>query len=313
MNKIYISTSTNNSLRSVNFENQEVEFSELPNITSNKHYSNISFKGGYRKEKYFQGLSVLILDIDDGPSIEEMTKKLEGYKALIVTTKSNQLTEKNGKPITQCDRYRLFLPLKEPMIDANRYKIVVTGLIEEFKADKACKDLARFYYCNPKQEVHFIEGEKYWDISQYKSVEKQKVSTKPKTISKVTVVTDEDGNEETISTFHGLLEDGEKVMVHCPISPEAHSNGDATPSCSMKKNGSYMNLNCFGCNSKASVNLGERSSKSTGKSKFTYSAPSFDRESAVRELAQGINTMTGIVSELVRLLPALDRKEKEDD
>ena len=153
---MYISVAKENSDNSVWFYDQEVKFDELSNYTSKWHYSHISFKGGYRKGENFQGLSIVPLDIDNGYSIKELIEKLGDTKALIVTTKSHQLAFKNGKPITPRDRYRLFFPLEEPITDAHTYKIVVSALIKEFKADEACKDLARFFYCNPNQEVYYV-------------------------------------------------------------------------------------------------------------------------------------------------------------
>ncbi|NOR55171.1 MAG: hypothetical protein GQ531_03085 [Sulfurovum sp.] len=309
---MYLSISSDNSERSVNFNIQELKFNELPNFTRYLHYSNIKFKDGYRKGENFQGVSVLILDIDDGYSIEEMKKKLVGYKALIVTTKSHQTNEKNGKAITACDRYRLFLPLEVPITESDRYKTIVSALIEEFQADKACKDLARFYYCNPKQEVHFIEGEKYWDISQYKKEVKSLKKDTVKKINKETLIRDEDGNEMSAKDWFTLLE-ADSVMVHCPLSPKSHKNNDANPSCSMKRKNDYLNMNCFGCSSTQSLYLGEKTHSKEKKKKFIYTVPDINKENVLKELSQGMNTMAEIVFELVRLLPALEKKEKEDD
>ena len=311
MNKIFISLSRDNSERTVNFNKQEVEFEELPNITCRTHYSNISFKDGYRKGDNFQGVSVLTLDIDDNFSIEEMKKKLDGYKALIVTTKSHQAKEKGGKEIEPCDRYRLFLPLEVPITDGNQYKTIVTALIEEFQADKMCKDLGRFYYCNPKQEVHHLSGDRYWDLTQYERIEKAKIPQVRK-ITKETLVRDDDGKELILSEWYDQLSD-KRVMVHCPISPESHKNNDANPSCSMSKNGAYLNLKCFGCGRNDSLYFPSKKKRKKGGVEYIYGIPDFDKESAKQELARGLSTMSEIASELVRLLPVLEKVEMKDD
>lgn len=134
-----------------------------------------------------------------------------------------------------------------------------------------------------------------------------------KTLDKEMLINAVDGRQNTTKIWFSLLNDGESEMVHCPISPEKHTNNDANASCSMKRNGDYINLNCFGCGGKQLLYLGEKSNKNSGKGEFTYSVPSFDKESAKKELALGMNTMREIVTELVRLLPALERKEKKDD
>ena len=155
--KAYISVSTDNKNNSTSFINQEVKFEDLPAITNSQHYSAISFKYGYRAGKNFQGVSLLILDIDDGYSIAEVKEKLKGYQYLLCTTLHHQLSVKNGKSITPTDKYRLFFPLEKPITDPDEYQAVIKGLIKEFKADEKCSDLARFFYCNPNQEVHYGE------------------------------------------------------------------------------------------------------------------------------------------------------------
>lgn len=152
---MFISLAKYNSDRSVHFINKKLKFEELQEITKKYHYSNISFKGGYRKKENFQGVSVLILDVDNGDTIEEVKVKLDGYQYLLVTTLHHQLSMKNGKAITPCDKYRLFFPLEEPITDPDEYQMIIKGLIEEFKADRMCADLGRFYYSNPNQEVHY--------------------------------------------------------------------------------------------------------------------------------------------------------------
>ncbi len=156
MQKLYISIAKENSKNAVNFYDKEITFNDLHLVTKNHHYSVISFKDGYRKGTNFQGLGLIALDIDDGHPINEMIEKLGDQKALIVTTRSHQLSVKNGKAIIPRDRYRLFLPLEKPITDPEQYKIVITNLITEFKADKACVDTARFFYCNHNQEVYYV-------------------------------------------------------------------------------------------------------------------------------------------------------------
>jgi len=155
MKDIYISISKDNSDESVYFINKKVKFSELSKYTAIHHYSVISFRDGYRKGSNFQGVSLLAIDIDDGYSIPDVKKKLEGYQYLLVTTLHHQLSMKNGKKIIPTDKYRLFFPLEEPITDPAEYQMIIKGLIQDFKADEKCSDLARFFYCNPNQEVHY--------------------------------------------------------------------------------------------------------------------------------------------------------------
>jgi len=156
---------------------------------------------------------------------------------------------------------------------------------------------------------------KFLDLDKYKNISVQpdtstNASIVPKKITKKTTVIDEDSNEMTIADLS--LDDGGDVMLHCPLSPEAHTNNDATPSCSMKKNGDYLNLNCFGCGNKTSLFFGKGKSKSSGKKEVDYSLADFNKADVVKEMPQGLNKMELIVDELVRLLPALLKKEKKN-
>ncbi len=157
MDKNYISVSKDNRANSVAFYDFQVKFEELHLITKNNHYSNISYKGGYRKGVNFQGISIFALDVDDGYTIEEVKVKLKGIRYLLVTTRHHQLSVKNGKAIEPKDKYRLFFPLEEPITDPAEYQAIIKGLIQEFKADEKCCDLGRFFYRNPNQEVHYGE------------------------------------------------------------------------------------------------------------------------------------------------------------
>lgn len=162
-----LSYTASNSNKAVKFEVQELLFEDIPALTKKHHYSNLLFNGGERKGVNFLSATLLILDIDEGLTIEQAKVMLNGYRSLIVTTKSHQKAEKNGKTIEARDRFRIFLDLKEPISNPTIYDQIIRGLINSFNADEACKDLARFYYCNPDQEVHTIEGDKYWDLTQY--------------------------------------------------------------------------------------------------------------------------------------------------
>ena len=158
MQKMYSSVGMDNTNSTTKFYDKEIHnLSELADITANHNYSNISFKSGYRKGMNFQGVSILALDVDDGYSINEVKVKLKGVTYLLVTTRHHRLSVKNGKAIEPKDKYRLFFPLEEPITDPALYQTIIKNLIKDFRADEKCCDLARFYYCNPNQEVHYGE------------------------------------------------------------------------------------------------------------------------------------------------------------
>lgn len=167
-----------------------------------------------------------------------------------------------------------------------------------------------------------MANNKFLDLNKFKMETVSAVSSNPlsktpkksmKKLEKEISITAEDGSSNTASTWFTLLEDGMTTVVQCPISPELHNNGDVNPSCSMNRNGNYLNFNCFGCGSKSSINFGKPKSESNAKKEIAYAVPDFNKNEVLDEVKQGLDTMQKIVNEMVRLLPALERKEKEND
>jgi hypothetical protein len=101
------------------------------------------FEDGLRANKNLQSIDLLVLDIDEGCTLDEAREYFKNYWHIIATTKSHQ-KEKNG--IT-CDRFRVLLKLIWPAEDDEEFK----GFWFAAKAkwpfiDDACKDSARFFY-----------------------------------------------------------------------------------------------------------------------------------------------------------------------
>lgn len=142
---------------------KEVPFSELHKIvTADINYSASEFKDGYRKkENFIDGNNVIILDIDEGWSVQDAKEFLEKkkLKALIATTKSHQKV-KDKKPA--CDRFRIILPTLSPFKGSNEeYSFMMSEIFKYFegKPDKAAKDSSRFYYGNTSGEYWYIDGD----------------------------------------------------------------------------------------------------------------------------------------------------------
>lgn len=254
-----LSISKTNDVKELIFNPIEVEFENIPSITATKNYSPIIFENRKRSGENFVSANILILDIDNGLTIEEATKMLTGYRSFIVTTRSHQQIVKDGKPIEARERFRIFLGLENPISDPTIYKQVIQGLINTFHADQACKGLAQLFYCNPDQIVHKIDGNKYWDISQ--CIQKEAGNSQPplashkKAKGKGGKIKFEDTQIVKTSLYGELhadklfetLEDGASCTVHCPIHPQNHSNNDANPSCIVSRNGQFLNFKCFVC------------------------------------------------------------------
>ena len=94
------------------YKNLELDFNNLHRIVSSdfRQYSPFEFFNKTKNSDNWCNLkqNILILDIDDGLSIEEAKKKFKKYKYLMCTTKSHQ-KEKQG---IVCDRFRIILIAK---------------------------------------------------------------------------------------------------------------------------------------------------------------------------------------------------------
>ena len=82
------------------FKALSIGFNDIPNLikgTYGKNYSAGTFVDAHRKiENFIKRSNLIILDIDDGTTMEDARFKLSNYRGFIATTKSHQI-EKNGK------------------------------------------------------------------------------------------------------------------------------------------------------------------------------------------------------------------------
>lgn len=89
-----------------------IPFENLHRLTTSdfRQYSSFNFLKGKKKSENWsnEGQNILILDIDDGLTIEEAKIKFSKYKYFLCTTKSHQVEKKGLK----CDRFRIILKAK---------------------------------------------------------------------------------------------------------------------------------------------------------------------------------------------------------
>ena len=132
-------------------------------VTALYEYSATKFKNGKRNNISAKGVSSIILDIDDGQTLEEGIETFKEFKSLIVTTKSHQVDKKG----LIADRYRVILPLNQSIIDMEYYSKLMRCLTRFYKADIACSDAARYYSPNPNQEVYYSNSDKFFKVSKF--------------------------------------------------------------------------------------------------------------------------------------------------
>lgn len=150
LNKLIISCSKH---QAYNFENKEVAFDKLINfgsidnfIWSAHHYTYdpINQNLGNKRNKDFVigDFNLIVLDIDEGTTIEDAQMVFKDYKYVLYTTKSH-MKDKHGKV---CERFRIILPLRFTIgLNADEYSKFMTNFYENtpFIVDEGTKDIAR--------------------------------------------------------------------------------------------------------------------------------------------------------------------------
>jgi hypothetical protein len=139
-------------------------FEDVKNII--KHdWSPIVWKQGQRKKDNFQSCELLVLDVDnDGDAIftiEAAKNYLEqhGLAYIIAPSRSHQ-KEKGGKVR---DRFRIIIPLEEPILAAEAYEEFYVNITEELDGigvvvDNSCKDGGRFFFASPNVYSECFDG-----------------------------------------------------------------------------------------------------------------------------------------------------------
>lgn len=153
-----ITFSTSNNLAK-DYISHSLPFGEFGDILKTEiNYSPFQYRENYRKEdnSILTNANAIFLDFDDGLSIDKAKSIFSDFCYVLATTKSHQ-KEKNGKV---CDRFRIVIPCETNIhLCKEDYKELMNDIITTYGADKACKDIARFYYGYENAEVFYNFGE----------------------------------------------------------------------------------------------------------------------------------------------------------
>lgn len=151
-------------------------FKKFPNLLKhpNLHYTAHNFEEGYRSnENAIPGFDLIILDIDDGISLNSAKELLSEYVAIFTTTKRHT-AEKN--------RFRVILPMSHFLkLEPREYSKFMENVFNwlPFPCDTATKDIARKWLTNPG-EVHYSTGIELIDATLFipqtkKAIEQEKI------------------------------------------------------------------------------------------------------------------------------------------
>lgn len=142
----------------------EGKWKDLHKVTERIEYSACRFQDGKRNNVSAIGISMIVLDFDEGVTLEEGIEMFSSCKSLIVTTKSHQV-DKHG---LVADRFRVLLPLNYCIIDMEYYSMVMKKIIRFYNADAACSDAARYFAPCPKNQlVFYSDSEEIFDITMF--------------------------------------------------------------------------------------------------------------------------------------------------
>lgn len=149
------------------YKKAELDFHDIPQwMTSEKNlcYSSVAFKHGKRDNASTEAYSnLIILDIDEGMSLDYAKEIFKDYYSIITVTRNHQ-KEKHG---VICDRFRVVLLADKYLFTTpDIYKGLMHNIQRYYncKVDTACFDKAHIYYSNPS-EVWMGECNKKFEVS----------------------------------------------------------------------------------------------------------------------------------------------------
>jgi hypothetical protein len=110
------------------------------------------FKGNYRKKENFIETNMMVYDVDEGFSMADCMKALQDYQHIIIPSGSHQLPKitASGSQKAACDRYRVILPLTEPIADHHAFEATWKAGAALFPSlDVGTKDPSRLWFFCP--------------------------------------------------------------------------------------------------------------------------------------------------------------------
>ena len=139
-----------------NYLEERVPFDQLHVLTQQEgmHWSNHHFRNQHRSEEnVIAGFNAIVLDVDEGISLDTVQELMKDYKFLLYTTKRHQ-TEGHG------DRFRMILPINYTLeLDNEEYREFMKGIFAwlPFKTDES-------YQKREKKSETFAGGQHVYNM-----------------------------------------------------------------------------------------------------------------------------------------------------
>lgn len=141
-----------------NYIDEKVPFDQLHTLTQapGYHWTNHHFRNQHRaEENVIAGFNAIVLDVDEGTSLELAHELMKDYKFLTYTTKRHQ-TEGHG------DRFRIILPINYTLqLDNDEYKEFMRSIFAwlPFKTDESYDKREKKSETYDGGTYHYNEGE----------------------------------------------------------------------------------------------------------------------------------------------------------
>jgi len=140
-----------------NYLCETAPFDQLHSLTqaTGMHWTNHHFKQGHRaEENVFAGFNMLVLDVDEGSTLQSVHELMKDYKFMTYTTKRHT---------TEANRFRMVLPINYILeLDSDEYKEFMDNVMGwlPFKIDEAANQRARKWESFDGGTYHYnMEGE----------------------------------------------------------------------------------------------------------------------------------------------------------
>ena len=140
-----------------NYLAEKVPFEELHNLTQapGMHWTNHQFKNGHRaEENVFAGFNMIVIDVDEGVTLETCHALMKEYKFMTYTTKRHT---------DEVNRFRLMLPINYKLeLDSEEYKEFMNNVMGwlPFKTDESANQRAKKWETFDGGEYHYnFDGE----------------------------------------------------------------------------------------------------------------------------------------------------------
>ena len=122
---------------------------QFAEVALERHIAPAIFHEGRRHSQAVTSMEWLCFDFDDGmrsSNAVALDCQSRGWRFVILGSKNHLKNKNDGKGVIE--RFHLFLPLDQPLVDNENYKVVCRHIasVMEWTYDQAAKDVSRYFF-----------------------------------------------------------------------------------------------------------------------------------------------------------------------